>query len=311
MDIERTLSWRYWSRSRVLSGKQNTSCSWYNAGQLTKLRYGTASGTINYDQDFLSFIRSDLVKIHRVDISHLSSHTVHLADGISLNADALVASTGFSPKPTVAFEPATTHSDLGIPSAQLDRSQQAFWAQLDAKADLSIGAQFPRLLAGPLKPLGSSSPNPFNPGMAAEVSFTPWRLYRGIAPPGLAAAGDRSLVFLGMCSNVANTIRLEVQCLWALAYLERTLPSVDRDIGAGKVFEETAVFQRFSRHRAPYGHGPFYPDLSFDQLSYWDGLLQDLGLRTARKGNFARELFEAYSQEDYRGLVQEWMRKNS
>lgn len=274
-------------------------------------RYGTASGTINYDHDFFSYIRNGLVKIHREDISRLSSHAIHLADGTMLGADAIVSCTGFSPKPTITFEPASIHSDLGTPSTQLDQSQRSFWAQVDAQADVNIGTKFPRLLTGPFQGPGSSSPKPFNPGMAAEVSYTPWRLYRGIAPPGLTAAGDRSLVFLGMCSNVTNTIRLEIQCLWALAYLNGKLPGVDQQVRKGKVFEETAMFQRYTQHRAPYGHGAFYPDLSFDQLPYWDTLLNDLGLPTARKGNMARELFEAYTQDDYRGLVQEWKKMNS
>jgi hypothetical protein len=145
--------------------------------------------------------------------------------------------------------------------------------------------------------------------MAVEVSYTPWRLYRGIAPPGQTAAGDRSLVFLGMFSNVANTIRLEIQCLWALAYFNRKLPSVDTDVSEKKIFEETALFQRYVQHRAPYGHGPFYPDLVFDQVPYWDILLHDLGLPTARKANAFRELFEPYARGDYEGLVQEWIQK--
>lgn len=249
------------------------------------------------------------MKIHRVDISHLSSHKIHLTNGTLVGADAIVACTGFSAKPAISFEPAEIHSDLGIPSAQLSRSQCSFWKQLDAKADVAIGTVYPRLLTGPFKNPASSIPKPFNPGMVAEVNYTPWRLYRGIAPPGLSAADDRSLVFLGMCSNVTNTIRLEIQCLWALAYLEGKLPSLDRHISSGTVFEETALFQRYTHHRAPYGHGSFYPDLSFDQLPYWDTLLNDLGLPTARKGNMARELFEPYKQQDYRGLMQEWMRK--
>jgi hypothetical protein len=222
----------------------------------------------------------------------------------------MIASTGFSAKPTMHFEPATTHSDLGIPTTSYDQAQASFWADLDVKADFTIGSQFPRLIRGPSGSPSSSIPKAYNPGMNAEVPYTPWRLYRGIAPPGLTAAGDHSLVFLGVFSNIANTIRLEVQCLWALGYMNGKLPSVEDEIAHGRVFEETARFQRFVQHRAPYGHGRFYPDLVFDQLPYWDMLLGDLGLRTRRKKNGFRELLEPYTQADYRGLVEEWVEKN-
>jgi len=221
-----------------------------------------------------------------------------------LCADAIVAATGFSAQPTISFEPQTIHADLGLPSTGYDESQHLFWSGLDSEADVAIGSSFPHLLAGPCKPPGSSAPQ------SHQDSYTPWRLYRGIAPPGLTSKGDRSLVFLGMFSNVANTIRLEVQCLWALAYLERKLPSLGADSGRDKVFKETAIFQRFTHHRAPYGHGRFYPDLVFDQLPYWDVLLNDLGLSTRRKANGFLELFAPYTQEDYQGIAEEWARKN-
>lgn len=248
--------------------------------------------------------------VRREDIAHLSDHQIHLADGTELSVDALIASTGFSGKPTISFSPKSIHSDLGVPSSDYDQSQRFFWSELNNEADLAIGTQFPRLLRGPFKAPDSDTPQPFNPGMTAEVSYTPWRLYRGIAPPGLTAAGDHSLVFIGMISNSATAIRLEVQCLWALAYLNGKLSSIDKNISEKKVFRETALFQRFTQHRAPYGHGAFYPDLIFEQIPYLDVLLNDLGLETRRKKNVFRELFEPYSQLDYQNIVLDWVRKN-
>ncbi|WYZ43127.1 hypothetical protein EsH8_VI_000826 [Colletotrichum jinshuiense] len=272
--------------------------------------YGTASGILSFDDDFFEYVRNGTVQIYREDIDHLSDHKVHLADGTTLSADLLVASTGFSAKPTINFEPASLHSDLGIPTTTLGPKQEAFWNETNAKADRAIGNRFPRLLDGPFLGPSSSKPKPFNPGAAAEVPYTPWRLYRGIAPPGLAAKDDRSLVFLGVFSNLANIMRLEVQCLWALAYFEGKIPNFDRDRRAGRVFEETALFQRWAQHRAPYGHGRFYPDLVFDQLPYWDMLLGDVGAETQRKQSKWAELFESYTPTDYRGMVQDWIAQN-
>ncbi|EOO03370.1 putative dimethylaniline monooxygenase protein [Phaeoacremonium minimum UCRPA7] len=271
--------------------------------------YGTASGTLSYETDFFDFVRNGQVRIHRQDIDHVSPHAINLADGTELPVDALIAATGFSAKPTISFAPTTSHSDLGLPTTELSKTQTSFWAEQDVDADLAIGSRFPRLLTGPFMQPGSSTPKPYHPGMAAEITYTPWRLYRGIAPPGLTAVDDRSLVFIGMFSNLANTIRLEIQCLWALAYMNGKLPNLSHDIAEGRVFAETALLQRFTQHRAPYGHGRFYPDLVFDQLPYWDQLLNDLGLETRRKGGL-RELFEPYTQADYRGFVDDWVRAN-
>ena len=51
------------------------------------------------------------------------------------------------------------------------------------------------------------------------------------------------------------------------------------------------------------------PALIFDGVPYFDLLLKDLGLRTWRKGwGWIGEAFGGeYGQEEYRGLVEEWM----
>ncbi|KAK1990019.1 cofactor FMO1 FAD enzyme, partial [Colletotrichum falcatum] len=285
-------------RTKVLQPEQN------------QFWYGTASGILSFDDDFFEYVRNGTVQIYREDIDHLSDHAVHLGDGTRLAADLLVASTGFSAKPTITFEPASLHSDLGIPTTSLGPKQQALWNEANARADGAIGARFPRLLDGPFQSPSSSKPRPFHPGASAEVPYTPWRLYRGIAPPGLAARDDRTLVFLGAFSNLANIMRLEAQCLWALAYLEGRVPALDADRRAGRVFDEAALLQRWAQHRAPYGHGRCYPDLVFDQLPYWDMLLGDVGVETRRKAGVWAELFESYAPPDYCGMVAEWIDKN-
>lgn len=290
-------------------------------------RYGTTSGTLSFDTDFFDLVRNNQVQIHREDITRLSPGTIHLSNGKALPTDALVAATGFFSTPSLTFSPASLHADLGVPTHALTRQQRATWTKLDRQADRLIAAQCPRLLPSPALPRTSPyfKPKHHNDDDGNHDiedddhngrSHTPWRLYRGIAPPGLAAQGDRSLVFLGMCSNISNTTRLELQCLWALAYLTGHLDAqIPRDGDSDdnkqkeqKVLQETALWQRYTQHRAPYGHGRSYPDLVFDQLPYWDMLLADLGLATRRKGGW-RELFAPYTHEDYRGIVDEWIRK--
>ncbi|KAL2428812.1 FAD-dependent monooxygenase DEP4 [Exophiala dermatitidis] len=315
--------------------------------------YGTASGVYSYDPTIYGMVADGQISIYREDISYLSKHSIILANGTTVRADAIITATGFSAKPTIRFTPSKLHSDLGIPSDFLAPEQHEFWNALNNKADATIAAKFPQLIAGPtITSSGSSSAaardcRNYNPSIDRDLSNrTPWRLYRGIAPPGLTAQGERTIVFVGMFSNLANTPRCELQCLWAYAYLNGYLDNKDNNKtsrkGNGKakakangaaggggvtgsgatgntvaggmigdfeaIFEDTALMSRYAKHRAPYGHGNAFPDLVFDQLPYMDLLLQDLGLKYWRKSNWLSELFGSYVSSDYAGVVQEWIR---
>lgn len=272
--------------------------------------YGTASGVYNFEKDVYEMLKTGQVRVHREDINRLTAHTIHLSNGAALEADALITATGFSPKPTLDFSPATSHSDLGVPSTSLTASQTQFWHSLDTQADERISTSFPRLLAGPFLSPSSPITRPFNAGLDAELHrTTPFRLYRAIAPPGLTVQGDRSLAFVSMFSNVANTPRCELQCLWAYAYLTHRLD--DAIPAAAAVWSDTALMARYARYRAPYGHGRFFPDLVFDQVPYFDLLLQDLGVPYWRKGNLFAEVLSPYRGTDYRGVVREWFERVS
>ncbi|KIV82522.1 hypothetical protein PV11_04625 [Exophiala sideris] len=267
--------------------------------------YGTASGIYNFEKDIYEMVQMGQVRVHREDISSLSTGHIHFASGGGVDASALITATGFSAKPTLAFTKEETHSDLGVPSTSLTPTQQAFWNALNERADLKIGQAFPRLLSGPHLSATSSVVKSYTATLDPELNYSPFRLYRAIAPPGLTARGDHSLVFISMFSNLANTPRCELQCLWAYAYLNDKLA-----INPRAVFEETALMTRYAKFRAPFGHGRFFPDLVFDQVPYFDTLLQDLGLKFWRKPNIFAELFGAYRSTDYKGVVQEWLRAN-
>lgn len=267
--------------------------------------YGTASGINSYSPDLYAFIRRGQVQVHREDIHHLSAKTVHLADGISIPVQALITATGYSPTPTLQFDPSSLHADLGIPTRSMTPEQTETWKHLDEQADRTIYALYPRLLTGPFKSPSSTIVQPYKKLVDPELRYTPFRLYRTIAPPGLTTQGEHSIAFIGYISNIAGTIRLEIQCLWAYAYLSNKL-KIDRST----VMEDAALMSRFHRHRTPYGHGRFYPDMVFDQNPFFDLLVKDLGLNIWRKGNLLREVFEPYGQDDYRGLVQEWLQKH-
>ncbi len=269
--------------------------------------YGTASGIYAYEKDIYEMLKTGQVRVHREDIDSLSAHTITFKSKLSISVDALITATGFSAKPTLTFLPETTHSDLGIPSSTYTPAQHQYWSALNAQADITIGDSFPRLLAGPFRSPTSREVQPFNPGMDSEAGYTPFRLYRAIAPPGLTEKGDHSLAFISMFSNLSNTPRMELQCLWAYAYLNNSLTITPKP---ETVFDDTALMAQYARYRAPYGHGRFFPDLVFDQVPYMDSILQDLGLRYWRKANIFAEIFSPYMGPDYRGVVQEWLRAN-
>jgi hypothetical protein len=86
--------------------------------------------------------------------------------------------------------------------------QTQMWTDLDAQADSTIWAQFPRLLSGPFKSPSSNIVQPYVKDVDPEIQYTPFRLYRTIAPPGLTTRGEHSIAFIGYVSNIASTIRL-------------------------------------------------------------------------------------------------------
>ena len=316
--------------------------------------YGTASGTYSYDNSFSEAIRTSQVRIHRADISHLSHHAVHLdsdpaAQSIATPTDLLITATGFTVRPTFTTNPPTLAADLGlpVPTSTLSQSQLQLWQHHDTISDAHLSTLFPRLTSGPYTSARSTKVQPYNPGLAtpnSDLNYTPYRLHRSIAPPNL----DKSIVFLGYVSNVANTLRLEVQCLWAYAYLTGNIDSLATTTQSEtevqeQVYRETSLGSRYARHRSPYGHGKWYLDLNFDQLVYIDLLMADLGFECTRKvakyrrkweafGNklmppwlawclwccwlpnildwahvWLREWIGPYGQEEYRGLVEEWL----
>lgn len=276
------------------------------------------------------YIRTGQVTVHRADISAFSSHTIHLSDATSttITSDLLITATGFSAQPSITFHPSISHSGLGLPSNSLTPEQSKFWSDLTATADTTIGAKFPRLVGGPFQGPKSNVVKPFKSTDDPNATFTPWRLWRGMAPPGPTGEGRCDLVFLGMMIHLANTVKLEIQCLWAWAYLTGRLDGLqaldNRKFGNGAassvkinsdkhthsettpllankgpgtqslsatsktIYTETALWTRYWHLRAPYGHGRYHPDVVFDQIPLWDMWIRDLGLKTWRKSDGRR-----------------------
>lgn len=266
---------------------------------------------LNYPTDILDYVRSGQVRAVRQDISHLSDHTVHLADGTKLESDAFVASTGWLFGPAINFKDKSMHSDLGIPSTDYTDAQKAFWQELDSQADSEIFNRYPKLKTRPQPPRTDDDmkENPLDEYDASEPrkEYQPIRLYRSILPPGLVAKGDRSLAFAGLSANITGHIRNEIAGTWIYAYMNDKL-TCDPQRDVKDVYWDAALFNRFCYRRYSYGFGRRFPDFFFDAVPFNDLLLQDLGMSGMRKGgSLYRELFEPYMMKDYRGITEEWV----
>ncbi len=250
-------------------------------------------GIHNYESDIHDYLRSGQVTLHRKDIDRIGKGgSVKFSDGTQTETDALVAITGWQLGPKIKYKPEGIDADIGVPSSSYTMEQDAFWTVMGQKADREILSRFPYLRNQPEAKL------PF------KQTVTPFRLYRGIAPPKFTAEGDYSLAFMKMVHCTANLIIAETQALWSFAYLNSQL-SIDRS----DVYWNTALSSRFGKHRYPWGFSSWWPEFVYDAVPYGDMLLTDLGLRKWRKPSWRKELFEGYTIHDYKGINQEWVKQ--
>ena len=181
---------------------------------------------------------------------------MNLIDGSTFQTDALIAITGWKITSTIKYTPSNLVSQLGIPTDQLTEKETAMWDTLDSKADDEILAKFPYLKI--------HAPKRVTPVKAA---MTPFRLYRAIAPPGLTAEGDNSIVILKMLGTTSNMALTELQVLWTYAYFKNKL---NKGIDKENVLWDSALMSRFGRHRNPCGFGAWHPEMNYDAISYCD-----------------------------------------
>ena len=247
-------------------------------------------GILNYASDIHQFILSGQVKITHKDIDYLSSPGItHFTDGTSVQSDGLIGITGWNLVPSIEYKPKGIQASLGIPCKSLSPEEEKLWKILDHEADEAILNEYPALRYPPSKKL------PYKQGI------TPFRLYRGVAPPGLTARGDRSIAFIKMVHSTGNIVIAETQALWIYAYMNNKL-RIDGD----NVHRDAAFSNRFGYLRYPCGFAQFYPEFVYDTVPYADMLLSDLGLAAWRKPSLWQEIFEGYTSHDYKGINQEW-----
>ncbi|KAF2483979.1 hypothetical protein BDY17DRAFT_352592 [Neohortaea acidophila] len=261
----------------------------------TPMFYGTQVSALNYDTNFYDLLNENKVSVATGKIDYIDGSRIHMDSGDVLNTDAIILATGYNHSTGIPLEPASKNLSRGCP-IDLSEHQDNIYPDLDAKSDRQIVSQFPLMLHAPSKP-------------ERTPSLTPWRLWRFLAPPSQInnSAKGRNLVFLNAVASFQTVIKCEVTSLWAYAYLhDRLAIPTPTESDARR---EISLWTRFGKFRAALGMQGKQADLLLDGLPYYDLLLRDLGLRSWRKGwGWIGEVFwGAYSAQDYRGIVGEWM----
>ncbi|TRX87954.1 hypothetical protein FHL15_011158 [Xylaria flabelliformis] len=284
---------------------------------------GSSFSILNYEEDIMELVKSDMIDVYVGEIDHLSPGRVHLADGKEFESDVLLANTGWKHVPPIKLLPEGIEKELGIPHRPTDHASTEDLANhqgLIRRADEEILARFPRLKRQPVwnksyKPLteqkGISSMDEVTPC----TPLTPYMLYHFLVPPSPRFLRNRDIAFTGMVSNFSNAITAHLSGLWISAYFEGKLavdPAavVDDEVALETLQYETLLLNRWGKWRYPTDWGHKNPNFIFDAVPYFDLLQRDLGLDPHRKRGWFAEMTEPYGPDDYDDVTNEWLMKD-
>ena len=241
----------------------------------------------------------------------MKGNILYLSNQSQVDVDAVVFATGWENSPGGIFSP-ELQADLGLPVLwdSLPEFKANYWKQLDASEDQKILNIYPlfdkRLYKYTYR----------------DVEYTPFRLFRGLIPPSVAA--ERNIVFLGKVGNVQQTSLAEINALWSVAYLEGLLPLESLISDQEAMNREVARTNAFMKRRYPGRRN--IPLALLEVRDLMDLLLRDLGVRTdrnrlawensANKGfgwwglkGWMAEWFKPYEPVVYKGIVEEFLER--
>ncbi|KAJ4293185.1 hypothetical protein N0V90_008467 [Kalmusia sp. IMI 367209] len=235
--------------------------------------------------DFWKTFHQNRCTVHRTEIASLhSGGLVKLANGTKLHTDHVILCTGWTANLSAFEENLRGH--IGLPSPA-DFSEK--WRQLDREGEATVERLLP-MLRNPPAPTASSN------------TKRPWRLYRRLISPEMAANNDRSIFFPGQIHSVYTPLVGEVQALWGIAWMLGMIDVPPRE----EMDKEIAVWNAWTAKR--YGDmGKRHAYSIYDYLAYIDTLCSELGIRTKRKSNPISEMFTPYKPSDYNGLIDEFL----
>ncbi|RFU34093.1 hypothetical protein B7463_g2241, partial [Scytalidium lignicola] len=264
---------------------------------------GNSLSIHNYETNWFDLAREGKIGVHISDIDHLSKGKVHLSNKEALDADALVCCTGWKTDPPVQFNLQQDRKKVDLGTHLSDSDSDFLAAELEINDDINYLSTLPKRTA--------NAP-PMKDGHLKSQSSS-YRLYRLIVPYHRIFMEKKNLAFIGLHSSVHAVTLAQAQALWIAAYFQDKVEHLTTsNIDFKQAKQEAILYSVYGQLRRPKeagGAAGKYPDLVFDSLPYVDILLGDLGLKVNRKSSWWKELFEAYRPVDYRGIVEEWTKK--
>jgi hypothetical protein len=322
--LGRKLSKMFW---RHLDGKVSRHNAYDDGTSVGDLKpwtstfwMGNSVSIHNYETSWFDLAREGQIKAHAAQIVSMSENTVHLSDGTTVEADAVICCTGWEVRPTLKFLPEGIASRIGLPSYG-DHGKEL---ELELAARTVVLRNAPVLkeeivkqLPGNLVPENKEKAIK-NSAVASVVAPTlsPYRLHRFVLPIDPEIIRLKNMAIIGAHMTVHTAILSQAQALWITALFDNKIPHLSEGSDEALSFEEirqqTYYHTEYQRLRRPHetgGTGNRCPDLVFDSIPYTDLLLSDLKLRYHRKPSWYQELMKPYCLGDFDGLVQEWLQK--
>lgn len=275
---------------------------------------------LNYDGDFLELVRSGKVQIYESDFERLSPGKVHLSDGTSFEADAMLAGTGWKHSPPMKFLPEGIEAELGLPHEMTEKApleDLANQQDLFRRADAEITQRFPRLKDEHVwnedyVPVTKIDGIDVDSKDATTKPLTSYMLHNFIVPPSERFLRPRDIAFVGMVGTFSNTIAAHIQGLWVSAYFLGSLAkdpanAVGDEAAMQHLRYQTVLSNRWGKWRYPTDWGTNKtPCFIFDAVPYLDLLQNDLGVKPHRKGGAVAEMWSPYMAKDYQTINDEW-----
>ena len=264
---------------------------------------GNSLSIHNYDTNWFDLVREGKISIHIADLTFLSKGRVHLSTKKVVDTDALVCCTGWKTDPTIQFGPPRLTTGGSFRTISMDTDLESVSAARKIINNVHYLSTLPRRTANA----------PVIQDRNSQCPISSSQLYRMVVPSQRAFLEQKNIAFIGLHSSIHAVVVAQAQALWITAFFQDKVKHLSPcNIDFEAVNYNTildSVYEKLRRPKESGGAAGKYPDLVFDSLPYVDTLLTDLGLPHNRKSNWWKEIFEVYLPRDYRGITEEWKKK--